>query len=301
MAEKFIEREVPFIPAKTGFIKRQWHDLPYATVHDAQLGLDIYLPNEGEGPFPVIVDVYGGGLYFGKKSSHKLEPALRLLEEGFAVVSLDYSLIWQEPFPFQVYEVKAAIRWVRAHAEEYDLDTDRLALMGESSGAHLAVMSAATARLDVMMNPYVGEHNEQSEQVDAVIAMYGPYEFDKFEKQFGQSGVTPKYAETGTTESFEAQMFDGKAPKDVPQRVAMNNPARYFTDQMPPILAFVGKQDPVVPYQQTINMIDAAREVLPAEDVELVVVPDGVHGPADYMTAEYTLRKRNFLQRIFGR
>lgn len=298
MAEKFIAREVPFVPAKTDFVRRQWRDLPYASLHEQMLGLDVYLPNEGEGPFPVIIDVYGGGLYFGAKSSHKLEPALRLLEAGYAVVSLDYSLIWQEPFPFQIYEVKAAIRWVRAHAAEYQLDPARVALMGESSGAHLAVMTAATAPLDVMMNPYIGENNEQSEQVNAVIAMYGPYEFDKFAEQFAESGVTPKYAETGTEESFEAQMFDKKAPKDVPQRVAMNNPARYFTDQMPPILAFVGKKDPVVPYQQTENMIGAARAVLPADQVELVELEEGVHGPVDYMTPEYTAIKKAFLERF---
>ena len=58
-----------------------------------------FTPNEGEGPFPVVIDIFGGGWYFGNKSSHKLEPALALLRRGFAVVSINYSLSWQVRFP----------------------------------------------------------------------------------------------------------------------------------------------------------------------------------------------------------
>ena len=67
--------------------------------------LDIYLPNEGEGPYPVVIDIFGGGYYFGRKSSHKLEPALNLLKRGFAVVSINYSMSFQAEFPIQIQEV----------------------------------------------------------------------------------------------------------------------------------------------------------------------------------------------------
>lgn len=295
MAEKFIERDYQKVPAETDYIKQQWHDVAY--MDGDRHSMDIYLPNDGQGPFPVIVDIYGGGLIFGDKSSHKLEPALRMLDKGYAVVSVDYSLIHQKDFPFQIYEIKAALRFLRAHADEYQLDMDRVALMGESSGAHLAVMTGVSASVDALQNPFMGDNNNQPETVNAIIAMYGPYAFDQFVSQFEESGVTPKYAETGTAESFEGQMFNKQAPKDVPQRVKNYNPEMYFNDQMPPILAFAGTADAVVPYQQTVNMIDAARQYVPEEKAVLHLVEGTGHGPASYMTPEFTDEKIAFLEK----
>ncbi|MBD1501500.1 alpha/beta hydrolase [Weissella cibaria] len=293
MTDKFIDRDYKKIEAETAYIKQQWHDIAY--MDGERHTLDVYLPNEGQGPFPVIVDIYGGGLIFGDKSSHKLEPALRLLDKGYAVVSVDYSLIHQKDFPFQIYEIKAALRFLRAHADEYQLDMNRVALMGESSGAHLAVMTGVTASVDALQNPLMGDNNNQPETVNAIIAMYGPYEFDQFVDQFNESGVTPKYAETGTAESFEGQMFNQQAPKDVPQRVKMYSPKMYFNAEMPPILAFAGTADAVVPYQQTVNMINGAREFVSEDKAVLHLVEGTGHGPADYMSPEFTDEKAAFL------
>lgn len=293
MTDKFIDRDYKKIEAETAYIKQQWHDIAY--MDGERHTLDVYLPNEGQGPFPVIVDIYGGGLIFGDKSSHKLEPALRLLDKGYAVVSVDYSLIHQKDFPFQIYEIKAALRFLRAHADEYQLDMNRVALMGESSGAHLAVMTGVTASVDALQNPFMGDNNNQPETVNAIITMYGPYEFDQFVDQFNESGVTPKYAETGTAESFEGQMFNQQAPKDVPQRVKMYSPKMYFNAEMPPILAFAGTADAVVPYQQTVNMINGAREFVSEDKAVLHLVEGTGHGPADYMSPEFTDEKAAFL------
>ncbi|MEY4664963.1 alpha/beta hydrolase [Weissella cibaria] len=293
MTDKFIDRDYKKIEAETAYIKQQWHDIAY--MDGERHTLDVYLPNEGQGPFPVIVDIYGGGLIFGDKSSHKLEPALRLLDKGYAVVSVDYSLIHKKDFPFQIYEIKAALRFLRAHADEYQLDMNRVALMGESSGAHLAVMTGVTASVDALQNLFMGDNNNQPETVNAIIAMYGPYEFDQFVDQFNESGVTPKYAETGTAESFEGQMFNQQAPKDVPQRVKMYSPKMYFNAEMPPILAFAGTADAVVPYQQTVNMINGAREFVSEDKAVLHLVEGTGHGPADYMSPEFTDEKAAFL------
>ena len=112
---KYIEQQRAHIPADTAFVRRKFLDLPYMQGGERQT-LDIYLPNEGDGPFPVVIDIFGGGWYFGQKSSHKLEPALHLLRRGFAVASINYSLSWQAQFPAQVQEIKTAIRFVKASA-----------------------------------------------------------------------------------------------------------------------------------------------------------------------------------------
>lgn len=295
MAERFIDRDYQRTVAKTDYIKQQWQDVSYMA--GARHDLDIYLPNEGQGPFPVIVDVFGGGLIFGDKSSHKLEPALRLLDQGYAVASVSYTWIQDADFPTQIYEVKAAIRFLRAHADEYQLDMNRVALMGESSGAHLALLSGVTASINAMSNHEFGDAADQSEKVNAIIALYGPYEFDKFSDQFEESGVIPKYPETGTAESFEGQMFKKQAPKDVPDKVKEYNPVTYFNPAMPPILAFAGTADFVVPYQQTVNMIAAARKVVSDDRAEIHIVDGTGHGPDAYMTPENTEIKANFLEK----
>ena len=84
---RFIDQVRVPIPAKTEHIRRKYLDLSYDEGFYRRK-LDIYLPNEGEGPFPVIVDIHGGGWYFGDKSEHKLDPALHLLDRGYAVVSV---------------------------------------------------------------------------------------------------------------------------------------------------------------------------------------------------------------------
>lgn len=288
--QKYVRQDIP-----AEDIERQWHDISYMPGDRHQL--DIFLPNEGQGPFPVIVDLYGGGLYRGRRGSFKLAPAMALLRQyGYAVVSPDYSLLWQADYPTQIYEVKAALRFLHAQGEQYQLDVQRMALMGESSGAQLAVTVAATENVNQMENRSFGLYSQASEKVRAVIAMYGPYEFDKFQEQFASSGVTPKFAETGTATSFEGLLFKGQAPKDVPELVQKVNPANYFAPGMPPLLAFAGKADPVVPYQQTVNMMEAARKILGPEKTPYYLVPNGVHGIKDYMLPEYTKIKAAFLK-----
>jgi len=292
MAERFIDGTYVFQPAETEAVQEKYLDLKYMAGerHD----LDIYLPSIGTRPFPVIIDIFGGGLWRGEKSSFKLNPALQMLENGYAVVSINYSLIWQQPFPTQIYEVKAAIRWLRANGAKYGLDISRVALMGESSGAHLAALAGVSASVNELSNPQFGEAPDEAETVNAIIALYGPYAFDEFVEQFKESKMTPKYAETGTAESFEGQMFGKQAPKDMPELVKRYNPATYFNPKMPPILGFAGTADQVVPYQQTINMIEKARTVI-GDKAELVLVEGAGHGITGFMDDENTTLKGKFL------
>ncbi|MBM7616912.1 acetyl esterase/lipase [Weissella uvarum] len=296
MAERFIDRNYQRSYAKVDDIQTKWLDIPYMAGNRHQL--DIYLPNQTATTYPVIIDIFGGGLYFGDKSSHKLEPALRLLrQDGFAVVSMDYSLLHDAPFPTQIYEVKAVIRYIRANAEKYHLNPNQIALMGESSGAQLAVTTAATHGVNAMEKLDFGQYPDVSEDVQAVIAMYGPYEFDKFKEQFAESGVQSKYPETGTAISFQGQLFGQRAPKDVPELVEAVNPVTYFSPDLPPMLAMVGRADPVVPYQQTVNMMAAARDQIGADKTPYYIIEDGVHGPDDYMGEHLTQVKADFLKK----
>ena len=118
-------------------------DISYADRTPAEK-LDIFYPEEGDGPFPVFVEVHGGAWYFGQKRSVEFEPFLYGLNRGYACVSLGYTLSPEGHYPLPVLEIKSAIRFLRVHAEEYKLDPSRIVLWGGSAGAHLAALAATS-------------------------------------------------------------------------------------------------------------------------------------------------------------
>src|SRR5262245_39122988 len=118
-------------------------DLVYTSPNGQPQLLDLYLPVDRLGLLPVIIWLHGGGWRHGDR---RLCPNLSryFAERGFAMASIDYRLSGEATFPAQVHDVKAAIRWIRAHAEVYGLDSQRLGLWGSSAGAHLGALVALT-------------------------------------------------------------------------------------------------------------------------------------------------------------
>ena len=229
---RFIDQVRVPIPAKTEHIRRKYLDLSYDEGFYRRK-LDIYLPNEGEGPFPVIVDIHGGGWYFGDKSEHKLDPALHLLDRGYAVVSVGYSLSWMKKLPTQVFEVKAAIRYLRAHADEYHLDGKHIALWGESSGSHYAALTACSASAHELFNTEIGGNAEQSDEVQAVIGWFTPTNLGRIPEQLWVCGQDVP-AEDNTAPDSPPGVILGASPQDVPELVRVCDPNTYINKNTPP-------------------------------------------------------------------
>lgn len=231
---------------------------PFPAPDETRL-LDIYLPNEGDDPFPVIVDIFGGGWYFGRKSSHKLEPALNLLKRGFAVVSINYSMSFQAPFPVQVQEVKAAVRYIRKHAAAYHLDPNRIALLGESAGAHYASLVATSAASGKLIDSR-WPNQDVSDEVQAVIALYCPADIGMMAEYFkveemvrGNASIIQEY---GDAASIEGVLLGGMAgQREWMDKIA--NPEEYIDRHCPPFLFLSGTEDQVVSIVQTMHF--AAR------------------------------------------
>ncbi len=280
---KFIEQVRTHIPAETGFIKRKFLDIPYAPGGERRL-LDIYLPNEGEGPYPVIIDIFGGGWYFGQKSSHKLEPALALLRRGFAVVSINYSLSYQQKFPIQIQEVKASIRYIRKHAAEYQLDGSRIALLGESAGAHYAALSATSSAAGELTDPE-WPNQDVSDEVQAVIAVYCPVDIGMMEQLFAVEeqawGIKTVIEEYGEADSMEAVLLGGPA-KSVPDMVKLANPLTYVNSKCPPFLFLHGSEDYVVPVLGSMWLAAKIMEATSIDNVKYQVVKGAHHDIHDF-------------------
>ncbi|USS88161.1 alpha/beta hydrolase [Fructilactobacillus hinvesii] len=290
---KFIERETHFVPAQTDGIKQE-RDLPYADGDRNRL--DLYWPDQSSQKAPVIIDIHGGGMYFGAKSSQKLAGALELRKRGYAIVSPNYSLSYMAPFPQPVYEIKAVIRWVKAHAAEYHLDPENVFLMGESSGAQLAMLAAASSGAGKLQSS-VGGNFHVSDRVNGVIASYGPYNLALMQAQFAILKQKPKFTETGAADSFEGVMLGFHRPADVPELNALANPATFLNRQMVPVLMYAGTGDRVVPYVQTINLAAQITTVIGTENVEVHILDGVPHGPAGFLNDKVTQQKENFLKR----
>ena len=153
------------------------------------LQLDLWVPATA-GPAPLVVWVHGGAWIFGDRRD--LPPTLQpdqifdaLIEAGLAVASIDYRLVREAAFPAQLHDVKAAVRYLRAHAEQLGLDTRRMGIWGESAGGHLASLAGLTAhRPDLEGNlGVVGP----SSAVDVVVDWYAPIDLESMPRPTGAS------------------------------------------------------------------------------------------------------------------
>jgi acetyl esterase/lipase len=279
--------------AKTDNIKNKWLNISYATASDAQK-LDIYLPETGEGPFPVIVSIHGGAFKMGDKADMQVTPMLEGLKRGYAVVSINYRLSGEAIFPAQIQDVKAAIRWIKANAKQYKLNADKLATWGGSAGGHLAAMAGTTG--DVKELEELSQGNEKySSRVQAVVDWFGPINFNTMDAQFKISGK-------GKTDHNEANSPEselvGKKITEATDLVKSANPATYITKDDPPFFIEHGTVDHLVPTEQSVDFAKELEKVLGKEKVTLQLLEGAGHGTPHFSTQENLNCVFNFLDKL---
>lgn len=256
-------------------------DIVYATPNGRSLHLDVYLPREGKRPLPVIIWLHGGGWRFGDR---RLAPDLKryFAQLGFAMVSIDYHLSEEAIFPAPVHDVKAAIRWVRAHAAQYGLDGQRIGLWGSSAGAHLGLLVALSGA-EALEAADVA-HAEQSVTVQAMVDGYGPTDFSQMDAQRQpippeeddpESIRVPPGKKTADPDSFESLLI-GAPICERPDLVQAANPVRYAGPVAPPTLILHGLSDGAVPAHQSELLYDALAAH--DNDVTLYLVKGLGHG-----------------------
>lgn len=240
--------------------KPTFADLPYISGGEERQQLDIYLPEgyeEGE-KLPVLVWIHGGGWVAGSKKDVPWGFDRSFFYDGFAHVCINYRYATQVPFPAQVEDCKAAIRWIRANADKYRFDTTRIGVWGGSAGGHLVSMLGITANVKEFD---VGENVDQSSAVHAVCDIFGPSDLTILEdSDFFQTLFGGKKAEKGDL-------------------VKKMSPLFYVTAEtgksIPCFLILQGSKDMLVPADQSIRLDKALKEV--GVDSELVVVDGAGH------------------------
>jgi acetyl esterase/lipase len=266
----------------TSQIKNKWLDVAYATASQAQK-LDIYLPEEGSGPFPVIVSIHGGAFKGGDKADGQLTPMLEGLKRGYAVISINYRLSGEAIFPAQIYDVKAAIRWIRANAKQYKLNPDKIAVWGGSAGGHLSAMAGTSGNVKELEDLSMGNPT-QSSLVLAVVDWFGPTDFLKMDEQLKASGV--KNPQTHSIPNSPESELIGKNLADAPELVRKANPETYITPDDPPFLIQHGRIDHLVPYQQSENLAAKLIPVIGKEKVTFEILENNDHGGPGFTSAQ---------------
>ena len=221
-------------------------DLPYVTNGHERQKLDLYLPKDGTS-LPLIIWIHGGAFRMGSKNTGA---PLAYLSDGYAVASLNYRLSQHAIFPAQIEDCKAAVRWLRANANKFNLDPNRFGAWGPSAGGHLAAMLGATGDVKEFD---VGENLAFSSRVQAVADYFGPTDFlqmDDHRLPNGQVHNTP--------DSPESQLIGGPIQENK-EKVGRANPAAYVTKNAPPFLIVHGDSDPLVPHHQS-ELLAAALE-----------------------------------------
>jgi acetyl esterase/lipase len=210
---------------------------------------------------------------------------------------MNYRMADEATFPAAVQDVKAAIRFLRAHAMEYDLDPQRIAAWGNSAGAYLAVMAGVTGNTTEFDDLTLGNAAFPS-KVQAVIDWFGPIDFLSMDDQLRASGKgKPEHGEPSSPESRFVGTRLADADPDILRRT---NPLNYLATGLPPFLIQHGDNDDLVPVEQSILLADRLRAQLPPGDVRLDILPGSLHGGPAFDQPENLTKVFSFLAAALG-
>jgi len=271
-------------------INRKYLNLSYG--RDPNQTLDIYLPNEGAGPFPAVFFMHGGAWAMGDKRNPDLIPFIDGVMRGYAVISVNYRLTPYIRYPDNLFDVKAAIRWAAENAETYLLDPSRVALAGASAGAHLAMMAAFTQGQAVFEESTPGE----TCRVLAVVDQVGPTDLGKMQSHYDESGY-PRMQPPDPNVLNPYEIIIGVKTDVIPNLLRFINPIDNVHPNIPPVFIQHGKLDSVVPYQQAFELRDRIISVAGPGMAELDFLEDAPHVGPEFSSKESVDKIFSFLDR----
>jgi len=286
---------VPFVipSAKTDHIQRKMFDIAYASLSPAQK-LDIYWPQKGNGPFPVIVSIHGGAFMGGDKRDIQVTPMLKALKHGYCVVGVNYRMSGEAKFPALVHDIKAAIRWIRANAELYLFDPNKIATWGGSAGGYQSLMAGVSTGVSELDDLSLGNAHQPS-HVQAVVDWFGPTDFLKMDEQLAELGLAHGEEEDHNGSNSPESLLLGKKITEVPDLVRSANPETYIHVKVPPFFIQHGTKDDTVPHQQSVIFADKVRRVCGEERVFIELIQDARHADPKFETAKNVKKVLDFL------
>jgi acetyl esterase/lipase len=247
--------------------------IEYSNPDDQHLQLNIARAADATKKLPAVVCIHGGGFRAGKRERWD-ETCKKLAEHGYVAVTVSYRLAPDYRFPAAIHDVKAAVRWLRAHADRCGIDPDRIGVLGDSAGGHLAQFLGVTGGVARFEGD--GGNSEQSSRVQCVVNYYGPSDFTKsYGKSVDAAEVLPLWLGGDLEHARHAHVI--------------SSPLNWVTPLAAPTLLIHGTEDKYVAYEQAVWM----RDRLQAADVEveLLTLDAAGHGfqGADAVRAEQAM------------
>lgn len=239
------------------------------------LKMDIIYPEDKERTYPCIVWICGGAWRTMDRSAH-LAYLSELARSGFVVASVEYRTTNEEVYPTQLTDVKAAIRYLRAHSKRYNIDPERFGVMGESAGGYLTAMAALVN--DTAYD--VGEYTEYSSKVQAACPWYPPTDVS----------CIPYPSEADAAASMESLLLGKNVMLHKDEAVKIC-PVTYVTKDAPPFMIIHGTKDATVPFMQGELLHDKLEEA--GCDVKLIAIDGADHADMQFF-------QRETWQRIIG-
>jgi acetyl esterase/lipase len=250
--------------------------------HDNAHAMDIYLPKNAKKPMPVILWIHGGSWLLGSKED---TPAVFFMKSGFAVASVNYRFSDSAIYPAQLYDVKAAVRWLRANAAEYHLDPKKIAAFGNSAGGQLAALLGTTGDI-TSMEGTLG-NAKQSSKVQAVVDWCGPTDL----LTIGEQAGTDNELQLNDPKGPVAKLLGG-LPSKKQELAALASPVTFVSNDDPPFLIMHGDHDRVVPIEQSSTFYDVLKAT--HTRAEYHVVKNGQH---NFFSAENLQMVNTFLKK----
>jgi acetyl esterase/lipase len=242
-------------------------DQPYAGTSNRFQMLDLYLPEHrvDDKPVPVVVFIHGGGWSGGDRKGYAI-PAAALAASGkYAAVSVGYRLSAEAKWPQQIFDCKAAIRWIRGHAKELNLDGEKIGATGASAGGHLVTLLGLTGGVKELEGE-IGEYTSQSSRVTCVINVCGPTDM----------ALPLMQGEAAKTDDPAVSALLGGKVRDKLELAKAASPLTYVTSDAVPIMTLHGTQDMRVNFTNA-EKLDAALKNAGAVSLLIPIVNAG-HG-----------------------
>jgi acetyl esterase/lipase len=245
----------------------------YSNSDDQHLKLDIARPKTGDGPFPAVLCIHGGGFRAGNRESYDAL-CIKLAERGYVAATMTYRLAPKYKFPAAVHDTKAAVRWLRANAAALKINPDKIGVTGGSAGGHLAQFLAVTR--DVPRFEGTGGNANQSSHIACVVNFYGPSDFTKsYGKSVDAAQVLPLWL-GGDLETAHGLHIQA-------------SPLYWVTPAAAPTLCIHGTDDKYVAHEQAVWIVDKLKAA--DAEAELLTLPGAGHGfkGRDAETAEQAM------------
>jgi acetyl esterase/lipase len=260
-------------------------DVPYAGTANPKQTLDLYLPKAAaEKPRPLVVFIHGGGWESGDKGDAFLGLLFPLIKDGaFAGASVNYRLTDEARWPEQIYDCKAAIRWLRSHAKELNVDPEKIGVIGISAGGHLVSLLGTSDGVKDLEGA-LGKDLQTGSRVRCVVNICGAENFLTITDH-------PSIIKFNEAASCTGKLF-GKAMPEAKDQAAAASPVTYITPDDPPVMTVHGTKDTLVPFEQATEFQAALKKA----GVPNVLVT-GKNGGHVFVHPEVLIRERLFFEK----